>query len=169
MHDHPQPQHPTGALVAIAGGAVAQVAPTTSLQVAGLITSVAGLMAAGYQWWKAWLDSKQYERQIKDLKDDLQATQDNLSAARKARHDDANKFNGMFAQIQDQLYDSKLEAARLKGHLERLDNSHAPAINDNGENMKAVADVLNMPLPKPIPHVDPINPSDDDTPALTSH
>lgn len=141
---------PFGAAIAGAGGLVAQVSQPT-VGAAGLVVAITGLVVAGFQYYKAWLDSRNQSKVIEDLRADLLTT-------RQKRHGDANRING----LQLELTAEKMRTARLEGQLGVIDKSHSSAINENAANTQAIAEQTGSVLPSPLPHVDPVVGSDDE-------
>lgn len=142
QEQHSATQSPLGAVMAIGGGIVAQAAPNTGVGAAGLIASIAGLLMAGFQYYKTWMDSKNYVSQIQGLKDDLKA-------ARDGRHADANRFNGLILDLQGRVREADLAMARLEGKLGLTDRTHATAINNNSDN---IANLANGTGIRPLSH-----------------
>jgi len=143
------PTAPIGAIIATVGGVVAQATPTTGVGAAGLIASIAGLLMAGFQYFKVIMDARSQGRQLAEVRAELEAN-------RKKRHDDANRFNAKFAEVQVQLIESNIKVARLEGQLGQTDKTHASAINANSENIGAIAQRTGTDLPVNAAHVEPI-------------
>jgi hypothetical protein len=146
MPHHDTTPSPLGWIMALGGGLVAQVSPSTPVGAAGLIASIAGLLMAGFQYYKTWMDGKNHVKQIQTLSKELQE-------AREGRHADANRFEKMIRATEVRLLDSNLKIANLEGRLGITDKTHARAINASSDNINALAEHTGTDLPAPSPHL----------------
>lgn len=157
------PEHNTGSptpfgfLMAIGGGMVAQATPTTPVGMAGLIVSITGLLMAGFQYFKVWMDHRNRDREIEAQNVEIQSLRDEIRKARENRHADANRFGGQISVLELKLYEADVRYARLEGKLGITDVTHAKAINANSENIVAVAEQTGTQLPLDSPHIEPVN------------
>jgi hypothetical protein len=129
---------PLPASIAVVGGIVAQAAPTSNLGVAGLIASITGLVVAGFQYFKAFLDFKKQEKELAELQDKLK------------------RYKEVIGGLQRQLHEESLHRARLEGQLGTTEKAHVAAINQNADNVTLIAGHLDPPIDVQSPHVEPV-------------
>lgn len=154
----PQDGSPFFLVPAAAGaGVVASVAGVATdngnFGAAGFMMSLAAVLGAGFQYYKATLDAKQRDRQIAELQAQLRQTQSDLIGARQRHHGEANRLQGIILELQ-------VKIGNLEGRLGVLDKTHVQAIDINADNIGIVADKTGVVLPVKPPHLEPI--ADDD-------
>ena len=151
----PSPMTPIAASLSVVGGMVAQV-PNTNVGAAGLIASITGLLIAGFQYYRTFMEARNRSDDIRRQAAEIEQLRKDLEGSRERRHEEANRLNALVLNIQHQLEEEKVERARLEGKLGVTDRTHSEAINRNSESIQKVAVALDPPVQVHETHVEPI-------------
>lgn len=156
---HSQP--PFGWALTIGGGIVAQVAPTTNVGAAGLIASLSGLLLAGFQYYKVWMESRQRDERIEEQNAQIVRLKQELVDAADKRHKMRGDFNAKLLALQAEREEASHRVARLEGQLGLSNETHAKAINAISGDLQAVAGKMHPPMDVHATVVGPIDSSDE--------
>jgi hypothetical protein len=153
---------PVGFALAVGGGVVAQVSPNTSVGAAGLIASLSGLLLAGFQYYKVWMDARLRDQQIASQAGQIASLQAELEKAAKRRHDMRNDFNNQALRLHNEMIEMGHRNSWLEGQLGIVDKTHSQAINAISDDVATIAGNMRPPVEVSPLRLDPIAESGDD-------
>lgn len=155
---------PVGLAAVVVGGIVAQashmageiqVQGPPSVGTAGLILSLSGLLGAGFQYYKEYLNAKQRDAKIAEQASRIADLESKIVEASEKRHKLRNQFNAVLMQMQDRNDEYQYKIANLEGRLGITATVQGAAINAVAGTVKEIAEHrLYPPMPVDVPHLD---------------
>lgn len=138
---------------------LAEITSSGNAGVAGVILALTSLLACGFQYFKAILDSRQQAKENVRQARRIDQLETDLAGSRHRRHEDANRYNAI-------LMEYRVEIVSLKSRLGIMDKTHVEAININADDTEFLADRTGVRLPKKPPHIEPM---EEDEPEYDRH